>query len=137
VGLNLSWNLFNGFQTTARMQQDAISVQRAELQYEQLQRAVELEVSRALRTLETARQRIQSQKQTLQVAETNYEYTAERVGEGVSSQVELRQASDQLDQTRLNYLNAVFDYLVARSDLETAIGRPLTDFSASYQTTGR
>jgi len=137
VGLNLSWNLFNGFQTSARMQQDEISIQRAKLQYEQLQRGVELEVSRALRTLETARQRIQSQKQTLQVAETNYEYTAERVGEGVSSQVELRQASDQLDQTRLNYLNAVFDYLVARSDLETALGRPLTETSATYQTTAR
>jgi outer membrane protein TolC len=71
------------------------------------------------------------------VAETNYEYTAERVEEGVSSQVELRQASDQLDQTRLNYLNAVFDYLVARSDLETALGRPLTEASARYQMTSR
>ena len=137
VGLNLSWNLFNGFQTTARMQQDAISIQQAEVQLERLQRGVELEVSRAMRTLETARERIQSQQQTLQVAETNYEYTAERVEEGVSSQVELRQASDQLDQTRLNYLNAVFDYLVARSDLETALGRPLTEASARYQMTSR
>jgi len=137
VGLNLTWNLFNGFQTTARMQQDAISIQQAEVQLERLQRGVELEVSRAMRTLETARERIQSQQQTLQVAETNYEYTAERVEEGVSSQVELRQASDQLDQTRLNYLNAVFDYLVARSDLETALGRPLTEASARYQMTSR
>jgi outer membrane protein TolC len=137
VGLNLTWNLFNGFQTTARMQQDAISIQQAEVQLDRLQRGVELEVSRAMRTLETARERIQSQQQTLEVAETNYEYTAERVKEGVSSQVELRQASDQLDQTRLNYLNAVFDYLVARSDLETALGRPLTEASARYQMTSR
>jgi outer membrane protein TolC len=137
VGLNLTWNLFNGFQTTARMQQDAISIQQAEVQLDRLQRGVELEVSRAMRTLETARERIQSQQQTLEVAETNYEYTAERVEEGVSSQVELRQASDQLDQTRLNYLNAVFDYLVARSDLETALGRPLTEASARYQMTSR
>jgi len=137
AGIRLSWNLFNGFQTTSQMQQRTIAVQRAELQHEQLRRAVELEVTRAMRTLETARDRIQSQQQNVQVAETNYEYTETRVQEGVSSMLELREASDQLDRSRLNYLQAVFDFLVARSDLETATGTPVSPVSESFMMTRR
>jgi outer membrane protein TolC len=70
-------------------------------------------------------------------AELNYNHMSERVQEGVASQLELREASDQLDQSRLNYLQAVHDYLVARTDLETALGQPLTPTSESYLMTRR
>ena len=126
VGLRVSWNLFNGFQTSAQMQQREIAIQRAEVQRDQLRRQVETEVRQAIRTLNAARQRIESQQQTVNRAELNYEHTSTRVAQGVSSPLELREASDQLDQSRLNYLQAVYDYLVARSDLETALGVPLS-----------
>ena len=129
VGLQLNWNIFSGFQTAARVQQDQIEVQRAEVQRDRLRSSIEVEVKRALRNLETARERIQSQQQNVNRAELNYDHTSKRVNEGVSSPLELREASDQLDQSRFNYLQAVFDYLVARSDLETALGRPLVDDS--------
>lgn len=125
VGLRLSWNIFNGFQTTARMQQREVAVQRAQLEREQLEQSVSVEVERALRNLETAAQRISSQERNVERAELNYDYADTRVQEGVSSQLELREASDQLDQSRLNYLQAVHDYLVAQSGFETAIGMPM------------
>ncbi|HHP7239467.1 TolC family protein, partial [Longibacter sp.] len=137
AGLQMSWNVFNGFQTTARMEQQTIEITQAELQRDQLQQSIELEVSSALRRLETARRRIQSQRQTVQNAETNYEFTERRLDEGVSSALELREASDQLDRSRLNYLQAVYDYLVARSDLETAVGVPLTPATEDYEMTAR
>jgi hypothetical protein len=36
----------------------------------------------------------------------------------------VREASRQLDQSRLNYLQAVRDYLSAKSAFEAAIGQP-------------
>ncbi len=137
AGLRMSWNVFNGFQTTARMEQQDIAISRAQLQRDQLRQSIELEVSSAVRRLETARQRIQSQRQTVSTAETNYRFIERRLTEGVSNPLQLRDASDQLDRSRLNYLQAVYDYLVARSDLETAIGTPLTPAARSYQTTSR
>jgi len=136
VGLQLNWNIFSGFQTSARVQQEQIEVERAQVQRDQLRRSIEVEVKRALRNLETARERIRSQEQNVSRAELNYEHTSKRVSEGVSSPLELREASDQLDQSRLNFLQAVFDYLVARSDLETALGVPLTD-DPEFQMTRR
>ena len=127
VGVQLSWNIFNGGQTRARVQQQQIAVEKAQVQYEQLRASVQLEVERALRDLRTARQQILSQNENTRRAEVNYEHTDTRLREGVSSPIELREASQQLDQSRLSYAQAVHDYLVARSAFEAAIGQPLSE----------
>ena len=137
VGLQVSWNLFSGFQRSARVEQAEIARRRAGTQRDRLRRAVALEVRKAVRDLENARERIESQKANVRRASLNYDHVSQRVGEGAASQLELREASDQLDQSRLNYLQAVHDYLVARTDLETALGQPLTSTSESYLTTRR
>ncbi len=125
VGFSLTWNLFNGFQTAALVQQRQIAVERAELGLTQLQQTVRLEVETALRNLETARQRTGSQQQNVANAELNYTYASTRLAEGVATPLEERDASDLLDQSRINYFQAVYDYLVARSAFETAVGVPL------------
>ena len=137
VGLQLSWNLFNGFQSSARLQQAEIQRRRAQVQLDQLRQAVKVEVRRAVRDLETARERIEAQEANVRRAELNYDHVSQRVNEGVARPIELREASDQLDQSRINYLQAVYDYLVARSNLETALGQPLTPTSESYLMTRR
>jgi outer membrane protein len=136
-GIQLTWNLFSGFQKSARVEQAEVDRRRAELQQERLRRSVKVEVRKAVRDLEDARQRIDAQETNVRRAEMNYEHVSKRVGEGAANQVELREASDQLDQSRLNYLRAVRDYLVARSNLETALGQPLTPTSESYLMTRR
>lgn len=130
VGLQLSWNIFDGFQREARVEQDQVAVNRAALQLEQQEALVRFQVEQALQNLAAANQRIQAQQQNVQTAELNYEFTDQRVQTGVSTQLELREASTQLDQSRLNYLQAAYDFLNARSALEHATGRPLTEDSA-------
>ena len=125
VGFRMTWNLFNGFRTSAQVQQRQIAVERAKIELTQLQQSVRLEVETALRNLETAQQRIRSQQKNVVNAELNYTYASTRLHEGVATPLEERDASDQLDQSRLNYLQAVHDYLVARSAFETAMGVPL------------
>lgn len=125
VGFRLTWNLFDGFRTTAQVQQRQIAVARAEIELTQLRQSVRLEVETSLRNLETARQRIESQERNVTNAELNYTYASTRLREGVATPLEERDASGQLDQSRLNYLQAVHDYLVARSAFETAVGVPL------------
>lgn len=137
VGLQLTWNIFNGFQSSSRLQQAEIARQRAETQLEQLRQSVAVEVRKAIRDLEDARERIEAQETNVRRAELNYDHVSSRVSEGVSNQMALREASDQLDQSRLNYLQAVYDYLIARSNLETALGQPLTSASESYLMTRR
>lgn len=127
AGVRLTWNLFNGFQTSAQVQQKQVAVDKARVDYEQALEAVRLEVGSALRNLQAARLRIESQEQNVSRAELNYEYALQRLSEGVATHLEERNASEQLDVSRLNYLQAVHDYLVARSAFQTALGKPLTE----------
>ncbi|TVQ15617.1 MAG: TolC family protein [Balneolaceae bacterium] len=125
VGVQLNWNLFNGFQTRSRVQQNRIAIKKSQIDLEMAMQGVYLEVDQAVRNVQTAWERINSQERNIERAELNYEYAVTRLREGVGTAIEERQANLLLDQTRLTYLAAVFDYLTAVSRLEAAIGKPI------------
>jgi len=125
VGIRLNWNIFNGFQTRLRVQQSHIQIKKAELDREFQKNAIYLEVEQTIRNVETALKRIISQERNIEQAQMNYEFSRKRLLEGVGTPLEERQASSLLDQSRLNYLSAVHDYLVALSQYEKAIGKPV------------
>ncbi len=122
VGIRLNWTIFDGFQTRRRVQQNAIAVEQAEIQHEQVQEAAKLEVAQTLRELSGAEQRVMAQKQNVETANLAYDFAFQRLRNGVSTQLDVRQASNDVDQSRLLHLQAIHDYLVARSNLERATG---------------
>ena len=126
VGFRLNWKLFDGFQTSARAQQQKLAADRAQIQYDQQLQGIRQEVAVALRNLEAARLQILSQEKNVDRAALNYTFAQKRLQEGMSSPLEERNASEQLDQSRLNYLQAVHDFLRAQSAFETAVGMPLS-----------
>jgi outer membrane protein TolC len=122
VGLQFSWRLFTGFQTTQQVQQRNIAIQQALIQYEQIKESIYLEVVQAVNNLHAAHKRIISQRRNIEQAELHYEFAVRRLQEGAGTALEERQASMLLDQSRLNYLSAVHAYLVAYSEYKKAIG---------------
>ena len=124
VGISMRWTLFDGLQTHRRIQQRRIAVEKARITRDLLAQSVTIEVDRVLRDLLAARRRMASQERNVERAALNYEYAEARLKEGVASPLEVREASSQLDLSRLNHLQAIHDLLVARSAYETAIGTP-------------
>ncbi len=122
VGINVSWSIFNGFQTRARVEQSRIETRRSELRYDYLSNAIRVEVDQAMRNLRTAERRIESQRRNIEQAQVNYEFARTRLVEGVGNNLEERQASMLLDQSRLSFLAAVHDYLLAVSKFELVLG---------------
>ena len=125
VGVNVSWNIFSGFQNRARLEQTRIETRRSSIRYEMLTNAVQVEVDQALRSLRTAERRIESQMRNIEQAQVNYNFAKTRLAEGVGNRLEERQASMLLDQSRLAYLAAIHDYLHAVSRFELALGTSL------------
>ncbi len=124
VGFRLSWNIFNGFASKSHVQQKKIALQRASLDHEFLADGIKVEIERAIRDVRVARRQMISQEKTVSSAELNFSFASSRLHEGVASAIEVREASSQLDQSRLNYLQATHDFLVARSAYQTALGTP-------------
>lgn len=125
AGVNLTWTLFEGFSRDARLRQDRLETKKARIQLERLEQDIEQQVAREQRNLASALERLSVQNKNVERAELNYNHAQLRIKEGVSSQLELREASDQLDQSQLNRLQAIHDYLVAQVNFQVAIGEPL------------
>lgn len=125
VGLSFSWSIFDGFQRRAQVQRNDIGIRQSEINMEFQKNAIYLEIEEAIDNLEAAMKRIRSQERNLEQAEMNYEFSVTRLREGAGTALEERQASSLLDQSKLNYLSAVHDYLIAQSQYQTALGQPI------------
>lgn len=124
VGLRLSWNIFNGFRTSNNLEKNQFATSRARLQLTQLEDAARVQVEQAQRNVQTALRQVQTQARNIERAELNYKHAEIRVREGVSTQLELREASSLLDNSRFAYRQAIHDYLVARTSYDVALGTP-------------
>lgn len=124
-GVRVRWSAFDGGQLRARVRQDRVDAAQVALRAAELRDAVVAEVQRAVRDLESARERATAQAETVDLAEQNYDFVQRRVRVGLDDQLTLRDASDQLDEARLNYSQSVFDFLTARSRFEAAVGAPV------------
>ncbi len=122
-GFRLTWNIFNGFASRQRVEQRRVAVRQAELDTEFLEQSIQVEVESAIRNVRSAWKRMQAQQQNVERAELNFTYAQARLEEGVATLLEVREASNQLDQTRLNRLQAVHDYLIAEGAYMTALGQ--------------
>lgn len=123
VGLQLSVPIFSGFATSSRIEQAKINRLQQRTRYEDLKAQVRADVEVRLSNLIEARKRIDVQSKTIAVAERSYRITRLRLREGIGSRLELTDAELQLQTAKTNYLQAVYDYLIAATELEKSLGR--------------
>ncbi len=122
-GVNLNIPIFSSGMRSAKVQQARIELEKSTLLKEQTEQALILQVQQAKADFDTAIDQYQNQKKNLDLAQRILERTTIMHKEGLSSSLELTQASDQLLTTQSNYLSAMFDLLNAKNKLEKALGR--------------
>ncbi|MEM9260995.1 MAG: TolC family protein, partial [Bacteroidota bacterium] len=88
-----------------------------------IQRSVQLEVLMARVIFRAANDRLKVTKSNLELAERIYETTQIKYREGVGSSMEVVPAEQALYESQANYLQALYDTLVAKEDLYLALGR--------------
>ena len=90
---------------------------------EELKANIRAEVEVRILNLRESQKRIGVQSTTISVAERNYKISLLRFKEGIGSRLELTDAELQLNKAKTNYLQALYDYLVASVQLDKALGR--------------
>jgi outer membrane protein TolC len=117
AGLGLSWNL-NLFRTSYKVDQSEIEVKKTTEQIKDVKQKLKLVSQSAIIVLEDAKERIISQKKTLRLAERSLELANASYKAGVLNQIDVQGAELSLSQSRLAYLQAIYDYQVAKAELE-------------------
>lgn len=122
VGLTLSIPLFEGGQRHTRIQQARLQVEEMSWQRDNLVRSLNMQTDLALDNIQMNVKQIASCSESVLQAEKAHDIMQRSFEIGAASYLDLRDSELALTRSRLAYYQAIYNYLVARSDLELLLG---------------
>ncbi|MCC6927956.1 MAG: TolC family protein [Gemmatimonadaceae bacterium] len=131
----VTWNLFNGGQDAARIEQAALDARRLAVQREELQRLIALDVTTAWQSAAVARSGVRTAEDRLQSARRTFELVRRKQEEGAASQLEFLDARTTFTTAALNLVITRYDYYLRRVALERAAAS--YDLAAATNAAGR
>ncbi len=122
VGLQLSFSLFNGFQSTARVQQARLDYQKLETMVKQTEDALRMQARSLLHRYAIALNKWRAQQKTLQTAQKGYQIAQVRYREGIGTQLEVFDAENNVRQVQLQELQAAYEVISIQTQLRALMG---------------
>ncbi len=131
VGLSLSWTLFNGGQRYYKQKQAELSYKEMAWQRDNLSRTLEMQrqiqldnIQKNVKQIETCTASVEQAVKANQIQEKSFKI-------GASTYLDLRDSEDALMSSKLAYYQAIYNYLVAKSDLELLLGNADVQYPAN------
>ncbi len=122
VGLRMSIPIFDGLRKSYLIQQNRVQLRQIENQQLFLQENIEVERFQAKTTLRNSLRTLAVQEENMELAREVFDMTKIKYQEGVGSNLEVVDADSALKEAESNYFSALYDALIAKVDLEKALG---------------
>src|SRR5438105_3692034 len=124
VGINATWNIFDGFATKGRMQATRARREAAVEALAAAQRSVASEVRSAFFDLQQAERVLETETKNVQTADEALEMAKGNLAAGLGTQLDILQAASDVTRTRTTRLSAIYLHNVALARLAHACGSP-------------
>jgi outer membrane protein TolC len=125
LSLALRWNIFDRFDRELTIAQQEANRDVAEATASDTRRAVQADLELRLAELDAARTRIDITQTSVTAAREDMRVQQERYRLGASTIVDVLTSQEALNQAEVDVVNARYDYLRAKAQLEALIGRNL------------
>ncbi len=122
AGATASISIFDGFQTYGEMKAAKGQLEQVSYGEQALKTGVEIQVTAAYLNLESARESVDAEQKNVEAAEKNFQAAENRYREGMVNHLDVLDAEVGLTQARSSYLRAVSNYLIAKANLDKAVG---------------
>lgn len=122
TGINVQWNFFSGGQQYYQSQSMDYEMQRLKKIYQDTASEISTEARSAFRSLQEARQRVESTRRTQETAKENYRMQEQRFKRRITPIQELLNAQDRLTRAEANHNQALLDFQLALAELYFAMG---------------
>lgn len=122
VGLSVAWPIFTGFQRKYKIKQAEIQAREMKWQRENLVRALHLQVEGEMDNINKSVKQIESSEGTVRQAQKASDIMQQSFKIGAASFIQLLDTDDALMSARLGYYQAIYNYLIAESNLENLLG---------------
>jgi len=124
VGINATWNIFDGFATKGRMQATRARREAAVQALAAARRSVASEVRSAFFDLNQAERVLETETRNVQTADEALEIAKGNFSAGLGTQLDILQAASDVTRTRTTRLSAIYLHNVALARLAHACASP-------------
>lgn len=118
IGLSVSVPLISSGKQGSIIKQARLELTKMENNLSYAQSAMSIQYSNAQNNLNTKNENLQNAKKSLELAQKIYDRTALKQKEGLASSFELSQMKNQVLQSQGKYIQALFDLLNAKAELD-------------------
>lgn len=122
VGLQLNIPIFDGGIKSKSIQKSQLALKKIDNQIALFEQGAQLELRQAVATVNNSYNVWSTQLKNKNLATEVYKVTTTKYSEGVGSNLEVIESDSQLKTAEFNYVNSVYDYILARIDLKKALG---------------
>ena len=122
VGLQSSWDIFDGRATAGRVAQSRSRLEQVKLSLAEAQLSVDVDVRRSISTYQQATELAEASKKVVEQAEVAVRLANARFGAGTATQLDVLTSQVDLTTARLNQLQAYYSYNVAVANVRRAMG---------------
>ena len=122
VGVGVTWNLFAGFATQQSVQKALANLKVTEAKIAAIKLQIRQEVQTALLNMKKAEESITNAQLLVRQATENLELVNLRYQSGLATSVEVTTATVNFSQAKQTRVNAYYNYVTARANLEKAMG---------------
>jgi outer membrane protein TolC len=123
AGITLRVPIFDGGRKDARRAESASQYRAEKVRTQDLKEQIELDVRLALDLLRSAEDQVKVSQEGQQLAENELAQAQRRYEAGVSFGLEVTDAQTRLERARDNRIQALYNYNIARIDLDQAMGK--------------
>lgn len=122
IGINLSIPIFEQFQTNYRAQNAQLQLQQVQIEKNKLEQNIISTIKLSFLNLQAAEKQLDITNKALNAAEKSYHSFSEKFRVGTASITELLNANSQLINSKINRINAIYQYLRVQKELLYAFG---------------
>ncbi len=122
VGLRLSIPLISGGQKIYQLRNAKLTALKTQNQLYDLQNAINLEIAQAQTTYLNGQRSLDNQKRNMELAKEILRVSKIKYEQGVGSSLEVTTAETSLKESQNNYINALYDMLINKVNLDKALG---------------
>lgn len=127
AGLSLSIPIFAGGKRASAIKQAKIQAQELDIQRENTERQLKIAIRQDLNTMETATKSYSAAVSAVESATKAYSIAVKSYDVGRSTLTDLNDAQLALTQAQLSVSQAIYNFLVAKANLEVVLGADFTE----------
>lgn len=123
IGVSLSIPIFSGGSKFYKIKQTRVSIEQMNLQREDTERNLQVAVKQYMDNMNTSIKKFDASRKGVVQAERGYLISQKRYDTGAGTLLELNDSELALTQARLNFNQAIYEYMAAKADLEKVLGQ--------------